>query len=639
MKTSQHFGLLPLFIFSICGSVQAQINTNIFTVVPAVSTNLVGSLVQLSVLENGLAPVDQLNYQWLQNGAILVDGGNVSGSLTRTLSIANAVSTNAGTYVVTLSVSGVLRATAVSVVYVAEINTNIFTVVPMVSTNQVGSDIQLSVLENGLPPVDQLDYQWLKDRTNLVDGGNISGSQTATLTITNAALTNAGNYSVVLSVSNVVQATAASAVYVVDQPVVQDVVASTSGASVTFTAVATGGLLSYQWLWQGQPLAGATNSSLVFPNAYANASAGYYTVIVTNLLGSVTSAPPGVLFTKPAQAGTYQGLFFDPTNTALESSGFLQYTLSSSQKSFSGKLLIGANSYSFSGAFSLAHDAQISVQRPNTNALTMHLQLVTINNNSQIIGSVSNGFWTASVGGNRLYYSGGTTTILAGKYTLALDNTNSSPLVPNGAGYGTAQIKKEGTVAFSGLTPDGISFSQSCGLSRLGDWPLYASLLKGRGRLLGWLTVHPQAGSSIQGTNVFHLKGAGADKLYPGGFSILLQPTGSTFRQPTTNPVLQFTNGVSILSGGDLSDTNGTPFFDLVRVFLQPPCKFIAESGDERLSLGANCGSGLLSGHFVDFHTGLSTPIKAILLQQQNISLGTFLSTNACGHFSLAPAK
>jgi len=256
----------------------------------------------------------------------------------------------------------------------------------------------------------------------------------------------------------------------------------------------------------------------------------------------------------------------------------------------------------------------------------------------QIIGTVSNGFWIASVGGNRLYYSGGTTTSLAGKYTVAFENTNSSPIVPNGAGYGTVQIKKDGTMSISGLTPDGISFSQGCGLSRLGDWPLYASLLKGRARFFGWLTVQPQAGSSIQGTNVFHLKGAGPDKLYPGGFSLLLQPMGSSFTQPTNRPVLLFTNGVTILSGGDLYDTNGTPSFDLVRTFLRPPCNFIEEPGDERLSLGANCGSGSLYGSFVDLHTGKGTPIKAVLLQQQNIGLGTFLSTNGCGHFSLGRA-
>jgi hypothetical protein len=189
MKISKCLCVIALLSFSVCGSIEAQINTNIFTVAPAVSTNLVGSTVQLSVLENGLPPIDQLNYQWLQNGAIIVDGGNVSGSQSRNLTISGAVSTNAGSYVVMLSVGGVLQATAVAVVYVTEINTNIFTIVPLVSTNLVGATLQLSVLENGLPPVDQLDYQWFKDRTNLVDGGNITGSQTATLTITNAALT------------------------------------------------------------------------------------------------------------------------------------------------------------------------------------------------------------------------------------------------------------------------------------------------------------------------------------------------------------------------------------------------------------------------------------------------------------------
>src|SRR5262249_54456726 len=139
--------------------------------------------------------------------------------------------------------------------------------------------------------------------------------------ITNIQLSNAAIYTVTLSATGMVQGTATSTVYVIAQPAIQDVATATSGASVSFTVLATGGLLSYQWLWQGQTLAGATNSALVFSNAYASASAGYYTVLVTNQLGSATSAPPGLLFTKPTPAGTYQGIFFDDTNLALDSSG------------------------------------------------------------------------------------------------------------------------------------------------------------------------------------------------------------------------------------------------------------------------------------------------------------------------------
>ena len=532
----------------------------------------------------------------------------------------------------------VLLALALGSPIQAQISTNIFTVVPSVSTNIAGSEVQLTLLENGLPPVDVLDYQWSKDGTNLVDTDNIIGSQSNILTIASADLTNTGSYLVSMSVTGVVQATASAVVYVVAQPIVQGIVSGTTGASVTFTALATGGLLAYQWNWQGQPIAGASGSSLSFPNAYANASAGYYTVIVTNVLGATTSSSPGLLFTKPVPAGTYQGLFFDNTNVVVESSGFFQYTLSASKRSFSGKLTIGTSNYPFAGAFSLAHDVQITVNRPQTTPLTLQLQLITINDTPQVIGLLTDGNWVASVSGHRLYFSSRNPTPLAGKYTVALQNTNSSILVPNGDSFGTVLIRKDGSVTLSGYTGDGISIAQSCGLSRLGDWPLHVSLLKGRGRLLGWLRVHPQSGSSIQGTNVFWLKNTGPDKYYPDGFSVLLQPTGSTFI-PTNSPVMQFTNGVALFAGGDLYDVNGAPTFDLVRIFLRPSCTFISEPGPETLRLSANCGNGLVTGHFVDFVTGLSTPIKAVILQQQVLISGTFLSTNVCGHFSAGRAQ
>jgi hypothetical protein len=44
-----------------------------------------------------------------------------------------------------------------------------------------------------------LNYQWRKNNTNLTNGGNLSGATSATLTITNLAGTNAGNYTVVIT--------------------------------------------------------------------------------------------------------------------------------------------------------------------------------------------------------------------------------------------------------------------------------------------------------------------------------------------------------------------------------------------------------------------------------------------------------
>ena len=52
-------------------------------------------------------------------------------------------------------------------------------------------------------------------------------------------------------------------------------------------------------------------SALVFADAYAQASAGYYSVIITNPVRSVSWSGQGLLFTKPTPSGTYQGLFYD----------------------------------------------------------------------------------------------------------------------------------------------------------------------------------------------------------------------------------------------------------------------------------------------------------------------------------------
>src|SRR5438093_4821640 len=147
-------------------------------------------------------------------------------------------------------------------------------IVPAISTNLVGSSITLTATQDVQDVT--FDYQWSMNGTSLVDGGQISGSLTPALTIADSQFTNSGIYTVSLSLTGVVQATASATVYVVDQPIIQSLVPETTGASVTFTVNATGGLLAYQWTWQGQPIPGATGSALVFADAYAQASAGYY---------------------------------------------------------------------------------------------------------------------------------------------------------------------------------------------------------------------------------------------------------------------------------------------------------------------------------------------------------------------------
>jgi hypothetical protein len=145
-----------------------------------------------------------------------------------------------------------------------------------------------------------------------------------------------------------------------------------------------------------------------------------------------------------------------------------------------------------------------------------------------------------------------------------------------------------------------------------------------------------QGAPSIIGTNIFWIKDPGPDKLYPEGISLPLTAVGSFYTAPVKNRVLNFTNGVAALYGGDLiSDQQAA--WDFVRVILKAPATFVAEDGAEALRVSADKGTGVVSGSFVDIMTGLRAPIRGVVLQQQNIVQGFFLSTNRAGAFSIAP--
>ena len=62
------------------------------------------------------------------------------------------------------------------------------------------------------------------------------------------------------------------------------------GTSTSFSVVATGNALRYQWRFNGANIASATNSTYTLASVQA-ANAGSYTVAVSNLTTSVTSSP------------------------------------------------------------------------------------------------------------------------------------------------------------------------------------------------------------------------------------------------------------------------------------------------------------------------------------------------------------
>ena len=161
---------------------------------------------------------------------------------------------------------------------------------PLSRTNQAGTAATFSVTAFGSEP---LGYQWYRNGAALTNGGGISGSTSASLSVNPTRGTDTGDYWVI--VTNAYGAVTSSvAVLTVLDPGIVTAPASKSvlpGQSATFAVVAAGsGPLSYQWRRDGVALAAVTNSWLTLTNLGAAEAGSYFDVVVCGSLGCVTSS-------------------------------------------------------------------------------------------------------------------------------------------------------------------------------------------------------------------------------------------------------------------------------------------------------------------------------------------------------------
>jgi len=149
----------------------------------------------------------------------------------------------------------------------------------------ISKSVTFQVVATGNQP---LSFQWQHEGTNLT-----SATQSS-LTIPNVQATNAGAY--VVRVSNAygsissapgILTALAGVPTIVSPPQNQTVIC---GDSATFQVSAGGTTpLSYQWYFQGQPIAAATRTSLLLTNV-TPAYEGEYTVIVANPFGAASTS-------------------------------------------------------------------------------------------------------------------------------------------------------------------------------------------------------------------------------------------------------------------------------------------------------------------------------------------------------------
>ncbi len=159
---------------------------------------------------------------------------------------------------------------------------------------KVGQAATLTATAQGTSP---FTFQWFKDGAKLssvisplvLPNLQVSDSGSYTVIVSNSAGSSPASPAAILAVTPII-----AAPVITVQPKAQTALA---GSSATFTVVATGTGLTYQWKKDGvnwpYPNTSATTATFVNPNLALN-DAGNYSVVVTNAGGSVESSVAGL---------------------------------------------------------------------------------------------------------------------------------------------------------------------------------------------------------------------------------------------------------------------------------------------------------------------------------------------------------
>ncbi len=344
-----------------CSNVTSSVANLTVNTAPSISVNpqsqtvCVGSPVTFTVTATGTpAPT----YQW-KKGGVDIAGANSSG-----YTINSATTADAGSYTVVVTN---ICSSATSSAATLTVNTPpAFTLQPVAQTICAGGSFTLSATATG----SGVTYQWRKG------GVNIAGATSASYTVSNAALSNAGSYDVVASVTSCSSATStAVSVTVNSRPTA--VITSSSTTSCSLQPNVISGNVTAQGAWtlqlsDGQQTSGTGNSTFSFTvhpattttYTITSLSDSKCTSISADLTGSETvninPLPTGVSVTPSNQAICNGG------SIALAGSGQINQTINLFTNNFnSGSVFTAAGTSS--GNRSQIFTSEVSGSNVNSN--------------------------------------------------------------------------------------------------------------------------------------------------------------------------------------------------------------------------------------------------------------------------------
>ncbi|NVN94047.1 MAG: DUF3494 domain-containing protein, partial [Bacteroidetes bacterium] len=299
-------------------SVNASLVVNsppIITTEPANKTTCIGNSVYFSVIATG----SNLTYQWRKGTVNIINGGSISGATSDTLRFNPMLITDtASNYNVIVSGTCLPKDTSIFVSLLRGI-APIITTEPSNIIACAGNSVSFSVIATGT----NLSYQWRKGTINLTNGGHILGATSNTLTINPLSVSDtASNYNVIVSGTCLPKDTSINVSLLIinanitSGPVNQTVCA---GSSASFSVVAIGSGLTYQWrkgtvnLINGGNISGATSATLTINPANISDTASNYNVVVSGSCTSINSSSTAVDLKSAGRFGIIAGVGISST--------------------------------------------------------------------------------------------------------------------------------------------------------------------------------------------------------------------------------------------------------------------------------------------------------------------------------------
>ncbi len=372
---------------------------------------------------------------------------------------------------------------------------------------------------------------------------------------------------------------------------------------------------------------------------------------------SGNSSVTTVVFNHDWRSGTYSGIL-DTGTDEMTRTLILKVVPGGA---FTGTLRLGRETIRIKGEFNSSGLAALQIKR-NKGRAPLDVQLSLVQNADEFIGEpdpkptvlsviITDTVGSYTIDASRAVYDSDDVTpaLLAQYYTarIAPDPLLEGSGAPEGTGYLSMKVRKNGTIRALGKVADGTPFSQSGRLGGDGRFlvaaPLYAPL---DGLVQGFVTFTAAADleSTCEGTLrwVQPIGAAHASGLFPDGFNAECPVSGGIYLPGSRTldgevyeeiTPLGTTEAALTFLLGEFADTAFTRDFD---INYKSAVRIISPDPSERLRLSIKNKTGIFSGGIlVAGHTAPAKKFFGIIVGQDGVGEGAFTSKTDSGFVTM----